>query len=93
MPKYFIEVPHEPEISACIRAVEAFLSTGSHFLTNAEWGCEDGVHKAWIILDAEDKEQARMVVPPNFRAQANIVQLNKFDMQDLEELRKYHQGS
>ncbi len=92
MPKFFIEVPHESEETACFRAVETFLSTGSHFLANAEWGCMDGEHKAWIIIDVEDKEQARMVVPPNYRAKAKIVSLNRFSMKDLDELRQAHQG-
>jgi hypothetical protein len=64
MPKFLIEVPHEAEQTACMRAVEVFLNTGSHFLANADWGCLDGEHKAWITLEAENKDQARLVFPP-----------------------------
>ena len=39
MPKFLIEVAHEPEVIACARVVEVFLKSGSHFLTNADWGC------------------------------------------------------
>ena len=46
MPKFLIEVPHEADTLECTRVVHVFLSTGSHFLTNAEWGCKSGVHKA-----------------------------------------------
>jgi hypothetical protein len=92
MARFLIEVPHEADVMECARAVEIFLSTGSHFLTNADWGCMDGEHKAWIVLEADDKEEARMVVPPAYRHQARIVALNKFTLQDIDEIRRHHQG-
>lgn len=92
MPKYFIEVPHEAETMACIRAVEVFLSTGSHFLTNADWGCYDGEHKAWFFAEADSREEARNIVPPAYRHVAHIVQLNRFTLDELEAMRRAHQG-
>jgi hypothetical protein len=92
MTKFLIEVPHEADVAECTRAVEVFLSTGSHFLSNADWGCLDGVHKAWITLEADDKEEARLVVPPAYRHQARIVALNKFTLEDIDEIRRYHRG-
>jgi hypothetical protein len=50
MGKFFIEVPHEGEAVACAKAVRVLLTTGSHFLTNADWGCFDGEHKAWVTV-------------------------------------------
>jgi hypothetical protein len=47
MAKFLIEVPHEAEKRACLRAIQILLQTGSHYLTNAEFGCLDGVHKGW----------------------------------------------
>jgi hypothetical protein len=91
MARFLIEVPHEAELVACVRAIEVFHETGSHFLTNADWGCLDDVHKAWFILDAEDKEEARYVVPPAYRQQATITGLNKFTPDDLDELIRHHQ--
>jgi hypothetical protein len=92
MAKFFIEVPHEAEPSACARAVKVFLNTGSHFLSNAEWGCRDGEHKAWLILDLESREQARAILPPGFRSGARIVQLNRFTLAEIDELLLQHQG-
>jgi hypothetical protein len=90
MAKFLIEVPHEAEKAACARAIRIFLETGSHFLTNADWGCFDGEHKAWIILEAENKEEARFVLPPAFRPQAKIVRLNKFTMEEVDEIMQQH---
>ena len=92
MARFLIEVPHEAEPVACARAVHVFLQTGSHFLTNAEWGCLDGEHKAWIILEAEDKDEARLVLPPAFRPEATIIGLNRWSMEEIDELLRHHQG-
>jgi hypothetical protein len=86
MARFLIEVPHEPKKAACMVAVRIFLETGSHFLTNAEWGCSDGEHNAWIILEVESKEDARSILPPTFRSQAKIVRLDKYTMQDVDEI-------
>jgi hypothetical protein len=61
MAKYLIEVPHEPETRECALAVQVFLTTGSHFLKNADWGCLDGEHKGWIIVELDNKEEARNI--------------------------------
>jgi hypothetical protein len=92
MAKYFIEVPHAEEEKACLEVVDVFLKSGSHFLTNAEWGCMDGEHKAWIILEADTKEEARSVLPPAFRAGAKIVCLNRFSMEEIEESLRAHRS-
>jgi hypothetical protein len=90
MPQFLIEVPHDSERLACIRAVQAFLSLGSNFATNADWGCRDGDHRAWIIVDVPTRDEARAVVPPIYRAQAKVIALNKFSMHELQELLREH---
>ena len=84
MPKFLIEVPHESDTVGCSRAVQVFLSTGSHFLSNAEWGCKDGVHSAWMIVEVGSKAEAMGLVPPVFRAGTRIVGLNRFKLEKIE---------
>ncbi len=93
MARFLIEVPHEAERVACARVVEVFLQTGSHFLTHADWGCKDGVHKAWITADVDSKDDARSIVPPSLRAQAKIVQLNYFTLEEIDAILGYHQAA
>jgi hypothetical protein len=90
MAKFFIEVPHEAEAVACAKAVRVLLATGSHFLTNADWGCYDGEHKAWINLEVGSKEEARSILPVPYRSQAKIVQLNKFTLEEIDEFLGHH---
>lgn len=85
MEKYLIEVPHDVDKASCERAIKVFLATGSHFLTNAEWGCLDGEHKAWMIVEVENKAAAMRIVPAAYKDKAKIVHLNKFTRNEMEE--------
>jgi hypothetical protein len=90
MSRFLIELPHDPEELACARVVKVFLSSGSHFLTHADWGCMDGHHSAWIVVDVDSKEDARSIVPPPFRSQARIVALNYFTMEEIDAIMNSH---
>ena len=90
MPKFLIEVPHEDELLACAQVIESFLHYGSHFATRADWGCKDGVHKAWITVETDSRDDARNILPPAYRAQATIIQLNKFSLAEIDEILEQH---
>jgi hypothetical protein len=92
MAKFLIEVPHESEVVACARAIKVLLESGSHFLTHADFGCLDGVHKAWIVVDVDSKDEARNIVPLVYRGQATIVELCKFGLNELDDLIKRHES-
>jgi hypothetical protein len=92
MAKFLIEVPHEAETVACARVVDVFLKTGSHYLTTADWGCKDGVHKSWMLVEVDGKEDALRIVPPAFRAQAKVVQLNAYPMKEIDGILKKHEA-
>ena len=85
MSKFLIEVPHDASEIACIAAVKIFHETGSHFLANADWGCHDGDHKAWMLVEVDTKDQARMIIPSAFRSEAKIIELHQFTKEEMEE--------
>lgn len=90
MPKFLIEVDHPEDIYACAVAIKVFLESGSHYLVNADWGCEDNIHKSWFVLEADDREQALMVVPPQFRKDARVILLCKFSIPQIDEIMRHH---
>jgi hypothetical protein len=92
MGKYLIEVPHDSDKAACARAIQVFHTSGSHFVANADWGCDDGEHKAWIIVEVDSKEDARSILPPAYRSEAKIVKLTKFTLQEAEEILSQHEA-
>ena len=93
MAKFLIEVPHESETVACARAVKILLESGSHYLTQADFGCKDGVHKGWILVDVDSRDEARNLVPPAYRRQTTIVKLCKFGIKELDDLITYHEAA
>ena len=91
MEKYLIEVPHAGDKASCMRAVQTFLKSGSHFVTHAEWGCADGEHKAWMIVEIESREEAKRILPPHYREDAKITRLSQFTRKQMEEaVADYH---
>jgi len=90
MQKFLIEVPHEAETRACALAVKILLESGSHFITHADFGCHDGDHRAWMIMEFEDKDEALRAVPPELRSKARIVGLNRFSIADLDRFIQHH---
>jgi hypothetical protein len=88
--RFLIEVPHEAATVACAKVVKIFLTTGSHFLSRADWGCRDGDHRAWVIVEVDSKEEARNIVPPAFRASARVVGLNSFALSEIDEILRQH---
>jgi hypothetical protein len=90
MSRFLIELHHDPDELGCARVVKFFLMSGSHLLTNADWGCADGVHSAWITVEVGTKDEALLTVPVPFRAQAKIVGLNKFTMEYIDEILDRH---
>jgi len=92
MNKFLIEVPHGSDKNACNQTIQVFLQSGSHFLTHAEWGCMDGEHKAWIIGEFHDKDEARQILPPLFRHSAKITQLTHFTAKEILQPDAFHNG-
>jgi hypothetical protein len=91
MQRFLVEVPHDADPWACAKVVRVFLGTGSHYLAQADWGCSDGEHSAWMIVEAESREEARQIVPPPLREEARVVLLNKFTIEILDAVMAEHE--
>jgi len=85
MPTYLIEIPHSENSFECKQVIKLFVESGSHLLTNAQWGCKSGVHKAWFINDFNSKEEALQVIPPFLRHTATIIELTTFSKADIQD--------
>jgi hypothetical protein len=92
MARFYIELKHDEDPIACARAVQTLLRTGSHFLTNADFGCYDGDHHARIIVDVENKEEARSILPTEYRYHAKIIGLNRFKLDDIDQMISRHEA-
>ncbi len=74
MDRYLIESPHDAhECDAIIREIHA-----AGYLHHFEWGCHDGAHCGWAIIETDNKDHAKQIVPWQIRDKARVVKLEKF---------------
>jgi len=78
MQRYLIESSHSAE--DCKKAVREVHAAG--YLHQFEWGCDDGVHTAWAMVEAMDLEHAKQIVPWMFREKSRFVRVVKYEMAD-----------
>jgi hypothetical protein len=90
MGKFLIEVPYDASEVSCTKVVQIFYATGSHFLARAEWGCKNGEHCAWLLVEVEDEKQARQILPAAFRSNARIVALKRWTREEMDQLAHAH---
>jgi hypothetical protein len=78
MNRYVIESPHPPE--TCDQVLHDLHAAG--YLHNFEWGCKDEDHTGCALVEAENLEHAKQIVPWYLRDKARIVRLVKFEIAD-----------
>jgi hypothetical protein len=44
-----------------------------------------------MIVEAESREEARGIVPPPFRAEARVIQLNQFTIEEIDAVLREHE--
>jgi len=81
--RYLIELSHNNEHEACVRALQAVERFGSHLVTHLDWGCRSGVHAGWLIADLDSRAEADQMVPPELRQDARIVELTRFTRDEI----------
>jgi hypothetical protein len=85
MEKYLIEIKNGGDRASCLRSIQSFLSTRSHFVTSVEWGCIEGEHKAWLIIKTGNRDDAMRIIPSAYRQNAKITRLYKFTGKEIDE--------
>jgi len=70
-------------------ATREVLRQGPQNLERYHWGCKEGTHVAWAIVEADTKFDVLATVPAGLRAQTRIVQLNRFTP---DEVMAFHEG-
>lgn len=84
MDRYLVISAHTEE--DCKMAVKHFMKYHASFLTHFEWGCHDGDHHAYAIIEADSHENAKMSVPPIFREKSTVIKLVHFKPDQFEDI-------
>jgi hypothetical protein len=79
MERYLVVVPHTEE--SCTKALKQIEAIGS--ITRYDFGCKDGEHTGWVVIEAESKKEALLVVPPLERPNARVIKLVRFSPEDV----------
>jgi len=79
MERYMVITTHtEADCTKALKQVEA-----AGYITHFDWGCKDGDHTGWAVVEADSAAEAMMVVPSGGRRSARTVKLTKFSPADL----------
>jgi hypothetical protein len=52
-------------------------------MTHADWGCGDGTHRGWLVAEADTRELAMLMVPPELRQDATIFEISRFTREQI----------
>jgi len=85
MEKFLIEIRNGGDTTSCLRSIQSFLSTRTHFVTSVEWGHLEGEHKAWLIIKTGNRADAMRIIPAAYRQNAKITRLHKFTGKEINE--------
>ncbi|RJP17776.1 MAG: hypothetical protein C4529_14195 [Deltaproteobacteria bacterium] len=88
MERYFVDSPHTPQ--ECLRALDELLAKGPETLAKYEWGCMDGDHTGYAILEARSEAEVKENIPSFLAGKARVVKLNKFTP---DQIREFHRKS
>jgi hypothetical protein len=79
MDRFLVISPHTA--ANCRQALREVHAAG--YITHFDWGCMDGDHTGWVILEAESAKEALMVVPAMQRNSAKVVKLVRFSPAEI----------
>lgn len=82
MEKFLIEIQNGGDRVSCLRSIQSFLSSRTHYVTRVEWGCLDEENKAWLIIETGNREDALRIIPAAYRQSAKITKLQILHSQE-----------
>jgi hypothetical protein len=76
MTKYLIASRHEP--ADCLRALDEELAKGTGILDKFVYGCKEGDHTGYAIVDVKNLSDALAMVPGFLQESACITKVDKY---------------
>jgi hypothetical protein len=76
MTRYLITSGHAPD--ECLRAMDEELAKGSAVLDKFVYGCREGDHTGYAIVEAKSRSDALALVPDFLQDNACVAKVDKF---------------
>lgn len=74
MPYYMVELTHTS--GDCVDALEEIDQRSEDLLGEIYWGCMDGRHVGWTVVETHDEAEARETVQPSIRNKVTVTQVD-----------------
>ena len=75
MSNFMIETPHTK--AECVRALDELVDAGGDALAKYEFGCLNGDHTGYALVEAENAAEALKLVPRLLRPKAKIIPVDR----------------
>ncbi len=85
MTRYLITAKHSPE--QCLQALDEELAKGSDVLEKFVYGCKEGDHTGYAIVEAKSRSDALALVPDFLQDDACI---SRVDLFTAAEIKSFH---
>jgi hypothetical protein len=82
MERYLVVSPHTAE--DCAKVIGQVYALG--YVAHYDWGCGDGEHCGWAIVEADSANEALLSVPSVVRSKARAIRLKKISPQDAKSM-------
>jgi hypothetical protein len=77
MATFAIKAVHDAGHEDSRRMRDCLGRAGVHFLTHAKWGCSEGDHSAWLLVEADCEDDVRLMVPPVLRRSSTVIRISE----------------
>ncbi len=84
MAQFLIKIPHTPDMF--LHTLDEMRDKAPDLLGRTYWGKMEGEHAGWLMVDAENEREARDMLPPALREEAQIAEVRKYSYYDIENL-------
>jgi hypothetical protein len=78
---YMITSAHEPE--QCLDALDEIQAKGTGSLDKFVFGCKEGDHTGYAIVDAENRSAALDMLPDTMQETACVAKVDRFTPADI----------
>jgi hypothetical protein len=82
---YLIEMKHTK--SECLKALDEINDNNKDLLSKINWGCLEGNHTGYLIVDASTEKEATKEIPKPAKERTTVYKLSKFTP---EQIANYH---
>ncbi|MCL6518353.1 MAG: hypothetical protein K6T99_00825 [Armatimonadetes bacterium] len=84
MAQFLIKISYTPDMF--LHTLDEMKEKTPELLGRTYWGNMDGEYAGWLMVDADNEQEARDMLPIVLRNEAQIAEVRKYNIYDIERL-------